>query len=313
VRIRLVQTRLNSFSGLLFLASTFPALAAGPVIGLVVAEGKLRVDDATVTGNGNLSEGSKVKTAKGFARVQLNGGIRAAVGPETEARVHTAHLELSRGLGVVASPAYAVRAGAYTIQAAAGAQSTVYRKGETVEVGAAEGEVVVRNGAGMTIARVLPGQPLRLEPGTPGQSSMTGILRRERSRFRLEDEVTRLDVELRGAGLDQHAGQRVSISGGATAQGDSQLIQVARLVVEAEQQSPGAAKPTTGAAKPGAQPDSERRRTGGAVPGGSSGGSGGGMSSGARIGIIAAVGGGAAAGIILATSSSSRSPGSISR
>jgi hypothetical protein len=141
---------------------------------------------------------------------------------------------------------------------------------------------------------------------------MTGILRQEQGRYRLEDEVTGLDVELRGTGLDPHAGQRVSITGGATAQGDSQLIQVARLVVEAEQQSPGAARPTTGAAKPGAQPDSRRRRAGGAVPGGSSGG-GGGMSAGARIGIIAAVGGGAAAGIILATSSSSSSPGSISR
>lgn len=312
VRIRHVPTRFKTYSGLLLLASALPVLAAGPVIGLVVAEGKLRVDEAGITGNGNLSEGSTVKTAKGFARVQLNSGIRAAVGPDSEVRVHAAHLELDRGLGVVASPDYTLHAGAYRIQAAAGAQSTVYRKGETVEVGAADGEVLVRDRAGTTIARVLPGQPLRLEPGTPGRSSMTGLLRHEQGRFRLEDEVTRLDVELRGTGLDQHAGQRVSITGGATVQGDSQLIQVAGLVVEAEQQSPGAARPTTGAAKPGAQPDSRRRRTGGAVPGGSSGG-GGGMSSGARIAIIAAVGGGAAAGIILATSSSSSSPGSISR
>lgn len=283
------------------------ALAAGAeerVIGIAVTSGQFEVDRAAVVGNATLREGSQVATAGAAARIQLAGGIRATLGLNSEARVHAGRLELAHGAGLVAAPGYRLVAGGYFVQALAGAQAQVFRKGNLVEVAAVNGEVLVRDGQGVLLAKVTPAQALRFEPGMPGISSMTGVLRHERGEFRLQDEVTNLDVVLRGENLDRHAGQRVQVSGKAERGADSQVIQVARLAPEAAQQTTGAAKPTsTGAAKPGAKAPSSTR---------SGGGAGGGMSAGAKIGLIAAIGGGGAAAALLLGGGDSGSP-SISR
>jgi hypothetical protein len=286
------------------LCGTLAARAEDRVIGIAVTSGQLQVDRATVVGNANLREGSHIATADAAARIQLAGGVRATLGLNSEARVHAGRMELARGAGLVAAPEYRLVAGGYSVHALAGAQAQVYRQGDSVDVAAVNGAVLVRDNQGLLLAKVTPAQPLRFEPGTPGISSMTGVLRHERGEYRLQDEVTNLDVVLRGENLDRHSGRRVQVSGSAAPEGDSQVIQVARLSREAAQQTTGAAKPTaTGAAKPGAKAPSSTR---------SGGGAGGGMSAGAKIGLIAAIGGGGAAAALLLGGGDSGSP-SISR
>lgn len=300
-----MRMRLARGVAAVMLCGSLAARAEDRVIGTVVTSGQMQVDRAAVTGNATLRDGSHVATADTAARIQLSGGVRATLGLNSEARVHAGRMELARGAGLVAGPAYRLVAGNYSVHPLAGAQAQVYRQGDTADVAAVNGAVLVRDSEGTLIAKVTPTQPLRFEPGTPGASSMTGVLRRERGEYRLQDEVTNLDVVLRGGNLGRHTGQRVRVSGTAAPGGDSQVIQVARLAPEAAQQTTGAAKPTsTGAAKPGAKaPASER----------TGGGTGGGMSAGAKIGLIAAIGGGgAAAALLLGGGKDSGSP-SISR
>ena len=295
--------RKATLAGWMVALSLVQARAEGPVIGLAVTDGRIELDRAGVSGNATLREGASLKTGKAAARIQLQNGARATVGIESEAKIYRDRLELARG-AASAGERFRVAAGAFTIQAGPGAAAQVLRQKDAVEVAAVEGSVTVRGANGLMIAKVLPAQPLRLEPGTPGVSAMTGVLRQEQGAFRLTDETTNLDVALRGENLGAHTGRRVQVSGQAQADGDSQLVLVAHVTEAPEQQTGGAAKPTTGAAKPGAKAPPPAR-TGGT-------GGGGGMSAGAKIGLIAALGGGAAAAAVLLGGGSSSSP-AISR
>jgi hypothetical protein len=121
---------------------------------------------------------------------------------------------------------------------------------------------------------------------------MTGTLRHHSNRWLVRDEITNVEAELRGASPAPLLGQRVEVTGAASAASgrNGQVIEVARLVPAGQG---GAARPTgqPGSSKPGS---SSPQRTGG---------QGGGMSSGAKVALIVAIAGGAGAGVVFATMS----------
>jgi hypothetical protein len=271
-------------------------IAAGPVIGVAVSEGALQVNQATVQGNANLEAGSLVKALSAEVRVKLAGGATATLVPSSEARFSGQAMELRSGGGVIANAgAYPVTALDFDVRPAAGARTQLFLQKGQLQVGALDGEVRVSNREGVLLARVLPGKPLAFSPASANErtSTMTGALRRDSDRWIVRDEITNVDAELRGGDPARFLGQRVEVTGTASAPAgrSGQVIEVARLVPAGQG---GAARPTTGqsgSSKPGS---SAPQRTGG---------QGGGMSSGVKIALIAAVAGGAGVGVVFATMS----------
>jgi hypothetical protein len=284
-------------TGLAFVLAAMSAagIAAGPVIGIAVSEGALQVNQATIQGNANLEAGSVVKALSAEVRVKLTGGAAATLVPGSEARFDGQAMELRSGGGVIANAgAYPVSALDFNVRPQAGARTQVYLKNGQLQVGALGGEVQVSSRAGVLLARVLPGQPLALSPAAANDrtSTMTGTLRHDSNRWTVRDEITNVDAELRGAIPAPLLGQRVEVTGAASAASgrSGQIIEVARLVPAGQG---GAARPTgqAGSSKPGS---SSPQRTGG---------QGGGMSSGAKVALIVAIAGGAGAGVVFATMS----------
>ena len=274
-------------------ASSAAGIAAGPVIGVAVSEGALQVNQGTVQGNANLESGSVVKALAAEVRVRLAGGAAATLAPGSEARFDGQAMELRSGGGVITNAgAYPVGALGFNVRPQAGARTQIYIQNGQLQVGAADGEVQVSNRAGILLARVLPGKPLALSPAASNDrtSTMTGALRQDAGRWIVRDEITNIDAELRGGNPAPFLGQRVEVTGAASAASgrSGQIIEVARLVPVPQA---GAARPTTGQAGSSKPGSSAPQRSGG------------GMSSGAKIALIVAVAGGGAAGVVFATMS----------
>jgi len=269
------------------------AIAAGPVIGVAVSEGALRLNQAMVQGNANVEAGSVVDSLAAQVRVRLSNGVSAWLAPHSSAQFDGQGLELRSGGGVVANSAgHPVRALGFNIRPEGNSRAKLFIEDGQLQVGALSGTVRVNNRDGMLVARVVPGKALAFTPAPANDrtSTMTGTLRRQADRWILRDELTGVESELRGESVSEFAGKRVHVTGTASAAtGNSdQVIEVATLT-PAEQG--GAARPTSqkGTSRPGSSAPARQE--------------GAGMSSGAKVAIIVAVAGGAAGGVVFATMS----------
>ncbi len=268
------------------------AWAGSDVIGVAVSNGRLEVDRSEVTGNANLSEGSTVRTRAEAGRIQWKSGAKAALAPNSSARVFGDHFVLEKGTGYVSTPSMRAQARGFDVIPAEGGQAQVALLDGGVQVAALRGSVKVKGADGMVLARVIPGKALDLAPGAgaAGESRMTGIVRNEGGKFMLKDQITNLDVELRSGNLAREVGRLVEVSGKSspTADRESQVIEVATLThMEPDPQS-GGARPTEANKPPsGTKPN----------------GGGGGLSHGAKVGIAVAAAGGGAAVAVFATMS----------
>lgn len=292
----------NKFIVFAVLSTTFllTAQAGNTVIGMAVSNGQMQVDHSAVTGNANLLEGSSVKTSADTGRIQLTNGSRATLAANSEAQVFADHLVLQKGSSFVASPSYRLQAkGLEVIPADHSAQAQVALKGGVVNVTAVNGPVQIRSMDGVMLASVRPGTALDLTPGSgsASTSTMSGTLRQESGRFLMKDQVTNLDVELRGSNLAGQVGHAIEVTGKAspTASRDSQILEVASLNRLEEPGQSGGARPTSGGSgKP-------EKQSGGSGSGSGSGGSG--MSHGTKVAIVVAVVAGGGVGAALATMS----------
>jgi hypothetical protein len=75
------------------------ASAAVPVIGTVVAKGAFRLDNATVTGNATLFEGTTIETKGAVSRMELSSGAKVSLATESKARFFGDHMILEKGEG----------------------------------------------------------------------------------------------------------------------------------------------------------------------------------------------------------------------
>lgn len=269
----------------LALASIAPVLAAsGPVIGLAVSQGRMEIDRAPVEGSGNLIEGALLSSAASPTRIRLHNGNTATLAAHSRARVFNDRIVLEQGQVLATTAGYRAEASGFrAVPAGENSQALMGVLANQVQVSAVRGSVKVTDRQGVLVARVPAGRAVSLEPATgstAGLADLTGPVRRDGSRFLLRDDVTNLDVELRGDRLERHAGSRVHVLGKAqaTADGESQIVLVSRLTAaqEPQERPPG-----------GNRPDTEVPKVG--------------MSNGAKVAIIVAVAGAAAGGIFAAT------------
>ncbi|MGD0199305.1 MAG: hypothetical protein ABSD27_00995 [Bryobacteraceae bacterium] len=288
------------------LAGVLAAWSTGPVIGIAVANGTFQVDNAQVSGNSTLFDGSRVETTEASSRLRLRDGTRVELAAGSRAAVFQNRTLLEKGFGEFqAAPSYQIEARGLRISSAGGRSIVRVRlDGEkTVLIAALNGPARVFKTSGPLIANVTAGASLRFEPQAQPESAarMSGCLLRKAGRFILVEQTANVVVELRGdaAQLSAQLGNRVEIQGavdasGQPVEGASQVVRVSAL----EQIGPGgcvAAAQGVGAELPTRAPvpaaAAKPKHTGAVIAG-----------------VAIAGGAGAIAGVVLMNSNKSKSP-----
>ncbi len=299
-----LETGFPSEAVLAWAVSLNLALAASPVIGIAVAKGTFRVDNATVTGNATLEEGALVETSQSSSSLDLSSGARLVLGASSRGKLYGDHMVLERGESLLErGTTYSVEALGLVIKPETGATSGRVALGGAgrVQVAALTGSFRVLN-----CSRSVGGESgvrrwkLEFEPQVSSSTSLskvTGVLVKKNGHLLLTDETTNVTVEVSGAGLEKEAGHRVELTGSmdpaATPAGDaSQFIRVSEIRRLGKGGVPGHG----GAAAAGA---------GGAAAGGATGGGIAGIS----VGTIAIIGGVAAAATLGGLAAANKLPG----
>jgi len=270
-------------------------MAASSVIGVATARGGIRMDEAAVSGNGTLFEGTTVETGRTASDLRLNNGMNVQLASGSKGVVFADRLVLQRGGGQLSSPAG--KASPYRMEArtlrvepvGGGAQGMVQlTAANRVQVSAARGSLRVTNAQGVMIASLAAGRALEFElPGESGASGpalVTGCLVKRDGKYLLTDEAAGVTVEVKGS-VEQYAGKRVQVQGSQIpdarpVSGASQVVQAAQ-VKQLEDKCSSKAGAVAGAA------------AGGAAAGGAAAG-------GAAAGTATAVGAGLAAKAVIA-------------
>jgi len=244
-------------------------LAAGPPIGIAMANGPFRVDQSEVKGNASLFDGSEVATGAASSKLRINSGARLEVAIESRAKVFATRAVLEKGAGQVEGlPAYVLEARTLRIHAnSAHAIARVSLDGSSaVVVSAFNGPGRVSTDAGVMVATLAAGRSLsfQTQAATPNAFEITGCLLKKNGRFVVVDQTTGQLFELSGPDMSSDLGNRVTVkgrtaTGGTAMEGAAQLISVRSVT----QVAPGGclataasvnADPPPGATPTGSQP-----------------------------------------------------------
>jgi hypothetical protein len=226
----------QSFLSLILAGCLFQALAAGPSIGIAMAEGPFRVDRAEVKGNASLFDGSEVSTGEASSKLRINGGARLEIGTDSQAKIFSTYAVLERGGGQLESPpAYSLEA--RTLRIRTGGPKTIARVRldgpGAVLVSAVNGPVRVLTASGVLVANLAPGRNLRFEPQTSSADAfeITGCLLKKGGRFVVVDQTTNQLFDVRGTDLTAELGNRVTAKGTAAPAGTQPVEGAARVIL----------------------------------------------------------------------------------
>ena len=204
----------------LILAGCLTLSQADPAaIGTVVAPGNFQLDDAKVSGNATLFEGTTIQTGAAPSEVRLNNGARMSLGAGARGRVYQDRLLLERGESQIqAGGGYLVQARSLKIlsEGAASSGRIALAGRSKVQVAALTGALRVTNSKGILVARVMPGTAIEFEPqaaGAAAPSRLSGCLVMTAGKYLLTDETTNVTAELKGSGLQTQVGNWVEIAG----------------------------------------------------------------------------------------------------
>jgi hypothetical protein len=292
-------------------------VAKSPAIGVVTASGHFMLDRSEVWGNATLFDGGKIETGAASSEAALRNGVIIQLASGSSATVGESQLTLTKGTGqVAATEDYQVTAGGLAIRSAAGASRVrvAWLAGGAVEVTTLSGAARVASRTGLMLASIPAGRRMDFAmQAASGVVTRTGCLLSKDGRFLLQDQNTLEVLEIRGNDLATQVGNRVTVTGAASALRPA--LAAASGIVNASSvtlQSTGGClsvaaaldaqtEPTNAAATPN-QPAAAPAKAPAPTPKG-------GMSTGAKVAIVAVVGGGGAgAAIALAGKKGSTSP-----
>jgi hypothetical protein len=209
-------------------------LAAAPrYIGMVTADGGLWVDSAGVSNHATIFEGSVVETKEFPAKVRLTCGARVWLDVASRADVFQDHLLLQKGSAQLdAGSAFRIEARTLRVNLASPESRAMVsmRDSAAVQVGALNGEVQVRNGQGVMVARADTRHSLDLRPDSGGASLVTGCVSKLGKSLVLQDEASGVQIELRGNGLSAYLGKRIQVTGTAA---EGRITTAAEQVIQA--------------------------------------------------------------------------------
>jgi hypothetical protein len=249
----------------------------------------------------------------------LRNGVKIQLASASSATVGESQLTLTKGTGqVAATEDYQVSAGGLAIRSATGASRVrvAWLAGGAVEVTALSGAARVSSRTGLVLASIPAGRRMDFAmQAAAGGVTRTGCLLSKEGRFLLQDQNTLEVLEIRGNDLAQQVGNRVTITG--TASAIRPALAAASGIVNANtvrlQETGGClsvaaaldaqTEPTNAAGGTTPNPPTAApAKAAGSTPKA-------GMSTGAKVAIVAVIGGGGAgAAIALASKKSSTSP-----
>ncbi len=207
-------------------------LAASPVIGVAMAKGGFRVNDAAVTGNATLFDGSVVETAKASSNIRLQSGATLNLAASSRGRVFEHRAVLERGAGEV-SGGYVMEALGLRVESDAPAATARLAVSQgKLEVAALTGSFRVLNNAGFLVGNVGAGRALAFEPqaaGAAAPSTLTGCLSKSDGKYYLTDDASGVKVQLTGSKLENEAGNRVEVVGTSIGSDQVQVNTLKRL------------------------------------------------------------------------------------
>ena len=253
------------------------------------------MDDATVTSNATLFEGTTVETRSSSSSLDLASGPRLSLGVDSRGRVFGDRLILEKGSGEMNNaPGFRIEARGLTVRPeTAHSAARIMLAGATgVQVAALTGSVRVLNSHGLLVAALDPGVALSFLPQSSAEpEKLTGCLRAVPGHYLLTDEITNVTVELAGPGLDRESGNHVEVTGamdptGAPVSGATQYVRISQI------KRLGKGCPTNKAIAAGA---------GGAAGKAGGGGGIGGLSTAATVAVIGGVAAAAAIGGLAAS------------
>ena len=194
------------------------AWAAAPAIGVATTSGDFQIDRSSVSGNATILDGSVVQTGKIASELRLYQGTGMRLAGDSRAKVFQNRLVLEQGTAQVdARQGYAIDAAGLRVEAAPLSAARIGLAGAgRVEVAALSGAVQVKNGTGVLLARVLPGQPLAFTlqaAGAAPPEKLTGVVSESNGHYFLTDQTAGVRVELVGTDLGKVVGKLVEVSG----------------------------------------------------------------------------------------------------
>ena len=295
---------------LIAIASGATLVAAGTAgIGVAMSQGNIFVNDAKISGNTTIVNGSTLETQGAASQIRLNDGAQMRLSSSSRATVFADHMDLQRGTAKISG--YSANASGLNVRATGGASATVSMRNQgVIEVAALTGNVQVFNAAGMNVANLLPGRALDLKPqdaGASAPSSLTGCAVKSGANTLMTDETSNVTVQLRGQNV--RAGRRVQINGTMVPNATPPSPATQVINVTSVKEVGGTCKPGAAAAAAGAG----GAAAGGAAAGAAAGAAGVSASTAVIAGVAAAaaagVGGAAAAGAIGGSNPSNLSSG----
>ena len=224
-RARAITSILTSVLTVTYLsADSFAAtsgVAKSPAIGVVTASGHFILDRSEVWGNATLFDGGKIETGAASSEAALRNGVKIQLASASSATVGESQLTLTKGTGqVAATEDYQVTAGGLAIRSANGASRVrvAWLAGGAVEVTALSGSARVANRTGLVLASIPAGRRMDFAmQAATGVVTRTGCLLSKDGRFLIQDQNTQEVVEVRGDNLATQVGNRVTITGTASA------------------------------------------------------------------------------------------------
>ncbi len=142
-------------------------IAGSPVIGTAITKGAFRIDNATVSGNATLFEGSLLETSTGSSSVQLTSGARFLLDAESRGHLFGDRLVLEKGsTNLENGTGFRLVALGLTIQPERGVSiARVSIEGtRRVRVSSTRGGMRVLNSNGEMVANLAAGAALSFEP-----------------------------------------------------------------------------------------------------------------------------------------------------
>lgn len=162
------------------LAST-PAFAGPAVVGVATAIGSFSVDNSTVSGTANLTDGAVLRTTVSTGQVMLKGGSDVVLGTNSAAAFYDNKVVLVHGMARFDNlkPGFKVSASSLRIENdQVGGQGAVRLNGDRVEVASVIGNMNVYNQQGALLTRVAAGAVFSVgdsqSGATAGQKDCTG-------------------------------------------------------------------------------------------------------------------------------------------
>ena len=196
------------------------ASAGTTVLGTASARGSMRVDGSTVQGDTTVFNGTVVETDDASANLRMGHGIDVTMSKSSKGTVYSDHFVLQRGASELTAPGpFEMEADGLRVIASKPNSKgivTVTPK-NAVEIATLAGSFQVRDGHGLLLSNVLPGQPLTFAMQAPASTSpyyisTIGMLGSQGGRIYLTT-AENVKYELSGAKLQQFVGDKVLITG----------------------------------------------------------------------------------------------------